>query len=103
MLDTGSIGMKHYFVYILASSRNGTLYVGMTSNLIRRIWEHKNAVIKGFTQKYRINRLVYFEETSDVGEALKREKLLKRWKREWKLELIEKQNSDWNDLYEKII
>jgi len=89
---------KTYYVYILASKRNGTLYVGVTDNLKRRIYEHKNNLIKGFTQKYNIHNLVYYEETNDVKIAIEREKNLKNWKRKWKLELIEKENPQWKDL-----
>ena len=93
---------KTYCVYILSSQKNGTLYVGVTNNLIKRIWEHKNKKVKGFTEKYGVDRLVYYEQTNDVRIALQREKTLKRWKRDWKLELIEKENPEWMDLYEKI-
>ena len=90
--------MKSYFVYILASKRNGTLYIGITNNLTRRIFEHKSGMIDGFTKKYLIDKLVYFESTSDINEAIKREKRLKKWKRQWKIDLIEKSNPDWRDL-----
>lgn len=90
--------MKQYFVYILASERNGTLYIGVTNNLIRRIYEHKEGIIEGFTKKYSIKQLVYFEETNEIHSALEREKKLKTWKRKWKLELIEKHNPEWTDL-----
>jgi putative endonuclease len=93
---------KHYYVYILASKRNGTLYIGVTSDLIKRIWQHKNDILKGFTNKYQVHNLVYFEETTDVESAIKREKQLKAWQRKWKLELIEKMNPNWEDLYDKI-
>jgi putative endonuclease len=89
---------KTYYIYILASKRNGTLYIGITNNLERRIFEHKNKLIKGFTKKYNVNQLVYFEEYADVREALIREKRLKKWNRSWKLEIIEKANPDWEDL-----
>jgi putative endonuclease len=95
--------MKSYFVYILASHRNGSLYIGVTSNLIKRVYEHKNNLVKGFTEKYKIHRLVYYEQTSEVESAIKREKQLKAWKRRWKLELIENFNPDWQDLYSSII
>lgn len=95
--------MKTFYVYILASKRNGTLYIGVTDNLIRRVHEHKNKLVLGFTQKYKVHILVYFEQTSDVNEALKREKQLKKWRRRWKLELIEKENPGWEDLYLKLI
>ncbi|ABE05381.1 GIY-YIG nuclease [Rickettsia bellii] len=95
--------MKQYYVYILASKRNGTLYTGITSNIIKRIYEHKNKIIKGFSSKYNTNKLVYFEQYHYVIAAISREKLLKEYKRQWKLNLIESQNPEWLDLYEKII
>ena len=91
-----------YFVYILASKRNGTLYIGVTSNLPKRIWEHRNSIIKGFTQKYNVKNLVYYESHDDIYEAITREKQLKKWERQWKLELIEKDNPQWTDLYNTI-
>ncbi|MCA9351594.1 GIY-YIG nuclease family protein [Patescibacteria group bacterium] len=93
---------KHYYVYILASKRNGTLYIGVTNDLCQRIYEHKNNIIEGFTKKYLVHSLVYFEETGDVNIALQREKQLKKWNREWKLNLIEKENPTWRDLYPDI-
>ena len=87
-----------YFVYILASKRNGTLYTGMTNNLERRMWEHKNGYVKGFTDKYRVKTLVWFEHHLDVHSAIAREKRIKRWRRAWKRALIEAQNPNWNDL-----
>ncbi|OGI32136.1 MAG: hypothetical protein A2271_03405 [Candidatus Moranbacteria bacterium RIFOXYA12_FULL_35_19] len=95
--------MKNYYPYILASKKNGTLYIGITSNLIKRIREHKTGVIKGFTQKYNVKRLVYYEQTEDINSAIAREKALKKWKRDWKIQLIEKENPNWEDLYFKII
>ncbi len=96
--------MEHrYFVYLMASKKNGTLYIGVTDNLVKRVWEHKNDVIEGFTQKYQIHLLVYFEEYSDIREAIQREKQLKVWKRDWKVNLIEKDNPEWRDLYEVLI
>src|SRR3989338_55250 len=89
---------KVYYVYILASKRNGTLYIGITNNLERRIYEHKNHLIKGFTEKYNVNMLVCHEQTNNVEAALLREKQIKRWNRKWKLALIEKDNHNWNDL-----
>lgn len=89
---------KTYYVYILASNRNGTLYIGITDNLVRRVYEHKNDLIEGFTKKYKVHMLVYFEETSDVKSAIQREKQLKKWNRKWKLELIESKNPAWKDL-----
>jgi putative endonuclease len=93
---------KQYFVYILASSRNGTLYIGITSDLIRRVWEHKNKQVDGFTKKYNVDNLVYFEVFEDPGNAIRREKRLKFYKRKWKIDLIEKANPEWKDLYHKI-
>ena len=95
--------MKNYYPYILASEKNGTLYIGITSNLIKRIQEHKTEIIKGFTQKYNVKKLVYYEKTEDVNSAIAREKALKKWKRDWKIQLIEKENPNWEDLYFKII
>lgn len=92
--------MNTYYIYILVSKRNGTLYIGMTNDLMRRVYEHKSGMIAGFTKKYSINNLVYFESTTDVNEAILREKRLKKWKRQWKIELIEKSNPDWQDLSE---
>ncbi|MFA6338701.1 MAG: GIY-YIG nuclease family protein [Candidatus Paceibacterota bacterium] len=89
---------KNYYVYILASKKNGTLYIGVTNDLVRRIYEHKNGLIEGFTKKYNIKNLVYYEETNDINSALSREKSLKKWNREWKLKLIELNNPEWNDL-----
>lgn len=82
----------------MASGKNGTIYIGMTNNLIRRVAEHKAGVADGFTKKYNIKNLVYFEHTTDIESALNREKQMKKWKREWKLKLIEKENYSWNDL-----
>ena len=95
--------MKTYFVYILASGRNGTIYVGMTNNLIKRVYEHKNNLADGFTKKYDVHNLVYYELFNDVNEAIKREKRVKKWKRQWKLRLIDKMNPDWKDLYDELI
>jgi putative endonuclease len=95
--------MKTYYIYIFASKRNGTLYIGITNDLTRRIFEHKTGLINGFTKKYSVNKLVYFESTNDVNAAILREKRLKKWKRQWKIELIEKLNPDWNDLSERLI
>jgi len=91
--------MKEYFVYILASKRNGTLYIGMTNDLIKRVFEHKSDIIEGFTKKYSVHILVYYERFSDVYSAIAREKRLKKWKRQWKIDLIEKDNPQWRDLY----
>jgi putative endonuclease len=88
-----------YYVYILASRRRGTLYVGITNDVVRRVFEHRSDLIGGFTAKYGVHCLVYFETHEDVGEAILREKRLKRWHRAWKIELIEKDNQDWSDLW----
>jgi putative endonuclease len=90
-------------VYILASQRNGTLYIGVTSNLVQRIWQHKNNQVEGFTEKYGVHILVYFELLDDMLSAITREKQLKKWNRAWKLALIEKQNPTWQDLWLTII
>jgi len=95
--------MKNYYVYILSSGKNGTLYIGMTSDLIGRTHQHKSKSVKGFTEKYDIENLVYFEMTTDVHAAIEREKQLKHWKRAWKIELIEKENPTWSDLYPNLI
>lgn len=90
--------MKNYYVYILANKRNGTLYIGVTNNLERRLYEHKNKLLKGFTKEYGVDKLVWYENTTDVNSALQREKQLKKWNRKWKLDLIEKDNPQWKDL-----
>lgn len=90
---------KKYFIYIAASKKNGTLYIGMTNNLKIRIAQHKEGMIPGFTQRYKVNMLVYSEEYNDVRDAITRETQMKRWKREWKIQLIESINSDWKDLF----
>ena len=90
-------------VYILASERNGTLYIGVTSNLVQRIWQHKNDVVEGFTEKYAVHSLVYFELLDGMPNAITREKQLKKWNRAWKLALIEKQNPTWQDLWPTIL
>ena len=92
--------MNNYYVYILTNCKNGTLYTGVTNNLERRIFEHKNEFNKGFTKKYGVKMLVYQELHQDIREAIKREKLIKKWKRDWKLDLIEKDNREWVDLAE---
>ena len=94
--------MKQYYVYILASRKNGTLYIGVTNNLIRRVYEHKNELNEGFTKKYNVKLLVYYEIHSDIREAIKREKTMKKWYRKWKIELIEKMNPDWKDLFDEL-
>jgi len=94
---------KQPAVYILASKRNGTLYIGVTSNLQKRAWEHKNNLVEGFTKRYGVHRLVYYELHIDMAAAITREKQMKKWNRAWKLQLIERQNPDWRDLWEGII
>jgi putative endonuclease len=94
---------KQPAVYILANRRNGTLYIGVTSNLQKRAWEHKNDFAQGFTKRYGVQRLVYFELYEDMMSAIRREKQMKKWNRAWKLELIEKQNPAWRDLWEEIV
>ena len=90
--------MQSYYVYIMASQKNGTLYVGVTNDLRRRVDEHKTGVMPGFTQQYHVHKLVYYEEFPDIYSAIVREKQMKRWKREWKIRLIEQMNPGWNDL-----
>jgi len=94
--------MKQFFVYILCSKRNGTLYTGVTSDLVKRVYEHKNDLVEGFTKKYYVHSLVWYELHESVESAITREKQIKKWKRNWKLKLIECENPNWNDLYETI-
>jgi putative endonuclease len=94
---------KTYYVYILASKRNGTLYTGVTGNLLRRTDQHKGEQTPGFTQRYGVHKLVYFETFTQIGDAIRREKLLKRWKRQWKLRLIEQGNPKWRDLFDDLV
>jgi len=91
------------YVYILASEPYGTLYVGVTSDLVKRIWEHKNGFVEGFTKKYGVKQLVWYEEHGSIISAIEREKRIKRWHRDWKVNLIQAMNPQWDDLYEKII
>ena len=93
---------KQFFVYILAKERNGTLYVGITSELVRRVWEHKEKVVESITKKYEVNRLVYYEVHESADAAITREKRLKKWNRAWKLRLIEGMNPSWRDLWQDI-
>lgn len=93
------MGASPYFVYVLASGLGGTLYVGVTNDLVRRAQEHKGRQVAGFTRKYGVSRLVHFEAFDDVNEAIAREKRLKKWNRAWKVQLIEEQNPNWDDLY----
>ena len=94
--------MKEFYVYILCSKRNGTLYTGVTSNLPKRIYVHKHILVDGFTKKYSVHSLVWFERHESADEAITREKQIKKWNRKWKLELIEEKNPEWNDLYDSI-
>ncbi len=93
---------KQPAVYILASKRNGTMYIGVTSDLKKRVWEHKHNMVEGFTKRYKVHQLVWYEVHEDMESAIAREKRLKEWKRDWKLELIEKNNPAWLDLYETL-
>jgi len=95
--------MNQYYVYILASKENGTLYIGVTNNLIKRVYEHKQGLIEGFSKKYNVHRLVYYEITNDVNSAIYREKCLKKWNRAWKIRLIKESNPSWKDLYEDLL
>ena len=88
-----------YYIYILASRRNGTLYIGVTSNLEKRIYQHKNKLVDGFTKKYKVHMLVYYEQTKDIQSAIIREKQMKKWNRKWKIRLIEQFNPNWKNLY----
>ena len=95
--------MKSYYVYILASKKNGTLYIGVTSDLKKRVYEHKSRMVGGFTKKYQVDKLVYFEETTNSISAITREKQIKKWKRDWKINLISKNNPKWKDLYNNLL
>ncbi len=95
--------MNQYYVYIMASQMNGTLYIGVTKDLIRRVYEHKNNLVEGFTKEYSVHLLVYYEIHNDINNAIQREKRLKKWNRAWKIELIEKENPEWKDLYSGLI
>jgi putative endonuclease len=90
---------KEYYVYILASQKYGTLYIGITSNLLKRVYQHKEGLVAGFTKKYNVNKLVYYEVHGDVHEAILREKQMKKWRRNWKINLIERDNPQWLDIY----
>ena len=95
--------MKQPCIYILASSRRGTLYIGVTSDLVKRVYEHKQDLVEGFTKRYRVHMLVYYEFFEDMSGAIAREKQLKKWHRAWKIELIERMNPEWRDLYADIV
>jgi len=94
--------MKSYYLYILASNRNGTLYIGVTSDLIKRLQQHKTKITDGFSKKYDVRKLVHYEQTGNILSAIAREKALKKWKRAWKIKLIEQNNPNWDDLYFKL-
>ncbi len=94
---------KEFYVYIQASDRNGTLYVGVTSNLVQRAWQHKEKLVDGFTKTYEVEKLVWFEKHENAESAITREKRIKKWNREWKVRLIEETNPYWNDLYSSIV
>jgi putative endonuclease len=91
------------FVYIMASRKGGTLYTGVTADLARRVWEHRDKVLPGFTSKYNVTRLVWYRQYDDIAEAIAEEKRIKRWRRRWKTELIEGMNPDWRDLYPLLV
>ena len=93
---------RTYFTYLLASKRNGTLYIGVTSDLAGRVWQHKHDVSPGFTSKYNVKNLVWYEPFDDIRAAIQREKTMKKWPRQWKVNLIEETNPDWRDLYESL-
>ena len=95
--------MAAYYVYILASRKHGTLYIGVTNDLVRRVYEHKHGLVEGFTSKYGVKHLVHFEQTENVAAAIQREKNLKHWPRAWKVALIETGNPEWRDLYDDIL
>ena len=95
--------MKNYYIYIMANKTNSTIYIGVTSDLIKRVWQHKNKLVDGFTKHYNVNKLVYYEETTDVNSAIAREKQLKGWNRAKKNKLIESINPNWKDLYDDIL
>jgi putative endonuclease len=92
-----------YFVYLMASGRNGTLYVGVTNNLVRRVFEHRSGDVDGFTSRYRVHHLVWFESSGSIESAIQREKQIKNWQRNWKISLIEKANPEWRDLYPTLL
>ena len=94
--------IKQPAVYILASERNGTLYIGVTSDLVKRVWEHKNNLVEGFTKRYCVHHLVWYELHESMNSSIHREKKMKEWKRAWKIKLIEENNPNWNDLYDSI-
>lgn len=99
----GSKKQMNYYVYIMSSGRNGTLYIGVTNDLKRRTYEHQNNLVKGFTEKYSVHDLVYFEQFEDIEQAILREKQMKKWNRYWKIKLINRENPEWVDLYREIV
>jgi putative endonuclease len=94
---------KPGYVYVLASERYGTLYVGVTSDLIKRVWQHKEGLVEGFSKQHNVKRLVWYESHEDIRAAIEREKQIKKWNRAWKIELIQKQNPKWDDLYDSLL
>lgn len=97
------VSMSGAWVYIVTNRRDGTLYVGVTSNIARRAWEHREGLVEGFTRRYHLKRLVHVEPFDDIRDAIQREKALKHWARGWKVELIEAENPDWNNLYDTLV
>jgi len=95
--------MKNPCIHLMASRRNGTLYVGVTSDLVKRVWQHKVDMVDGFTKRYGVHTLVWYEAHDSMESAIRREKPIKEWKRKWKLELVEKDNPEWKDLYEDLL
>jgi putative endonuclease len=95
--------MNQYYVYIITNQKYGTLYIGVTNDIIRRIWDHKQKTIKGFSEKYNLDKLVYYETTESIETAITREKQLKNWQRQWKIEMIDKFNPEWTDLYSTLL
>jgi putative endonuclease len=93
---------KRGYVYILANQRNGTLYIGVTSDLVKRVWEHRQDLVESFTKRYSVHRLVYYEVHEEIVGAIRREKRIKKWEREWKIRLIEEMNPDWQDLFDNL-
>jgi putative endonuclease len=94
---------KNYYLYIVASNKNGTLYIGVTGDLVKRTYEHKHNTVDGFTRKYNVHNLVYYETYKDIEEAILREKQMKKWNRKWKVRIIEENNPEWKDLYNEVI
>jgi putative endonuclease len=95
--------MKTCYIYLMASKKNGTLYLSVTNDLVHRVWQHKDNVHEGFTKRYGVHRLVWYKATTDIETAIRREKQMKKWRRQWKINLIEKDNPEWKDLYEEFV